>query len=169
MEEVTFSQERNLDKGLFLRLAGCDYLEKKENILLTGATGVGKSHLASVLGNQACIRGYKTVYYNVGKLFGLLKMKRSDGSYMREIERLERQDLLILDDFGLTQLDTQNRFDLLEIIEDRHGKKSTIITSQLPISTWHDVIADSTIADAILDRVVHSAYRIELKGGSLRK
>jgi len=169
VEEVAFTQDRNLDKSTFLKLATCDYLEKKENIIITGATGVGKSHIASALGNQACIRAYKTIYCNVGKLLSMLKMKRSDGSYLREIERLERQDLIILDDFGLAQLDTQNRLDLLEIIEDRHGKKSTIITSQLPINKWHDVIDDSTIADAILDRLVHNAYRIELKGASLRK
>jgi len=169
MEEIVFTQDRNLDKSNFLRLAGCDYLEKKENIIITGATGVGKSHIASALGNEACIKGYKTSYCNVGKLLSLLKMKRSDGSYIREIQRLERQDLLILDDFGLAQLDTQNRLDLLEIIEDRHGKKSTIVTSQLPLNKWHDVIVDSTIADAILDRLVHNAHRIELKGASMRK
>ena len=169
IEEIAFTQDRNLDKSSLLRLAGCDYLEKKENIIITGSTGVGKSHIASALGNQACMKGYKTIYCNVGKLLSSLKMKRSDGSYLREIEKLERQDLLILDDFGLAQLDTQNRLDLLEIIEDRHGKKSTIITSQLPVPKWHDVIADSTIADAILDRLVHNAYRIELKGASLRK
>ncbi|MBP7510248.1 MAG: IS21-like element helper ATPase IstB [Prolixibacteraceae bacterium] len=169
IEEIAFTQDRNLDKSSLLRLAGCDYLEKKENIIITGATGVGKSHIASALGNEACIKGYKTIYCNVSKLLSLLKMKRSDGTYLREIEKLERQDLLILDDFGLAQLDTQNRLDLLEIIEDRHGKKSTIITSQLPLTKWHDVIADSTIADAILDRLVHNAHRIELKGDSLRK
>lgn len=169
IEEIAFTQDRNLDKSSLLRLAGCDYLEKKENIIITGATGVGKSHIASALGNEACIKGYKTIYCNVSKLLSLLKMKRSDGTYLREIEKLERQDLLILDDFGLAQLDTQNRLDLLEIIEDRHGKKSTIMTSQLPLTKWHDVIADSTIADAILDRLVHNAHRIELKGASLRK
>jgi DNA replication protein DnaC len=168
VEEVTFAQERNLDKSIFLKLATCDYIEKKENIIITGATGVGKSHIGSALGHQACVKGYKTIYCNVGKLLSQLKMKRSDGSYLREIEKLERQDLLILDDFGLAQFDTQNRLDLLEIIEDRHGKKSTIMTSQLPINKWHDVIADSTIADAILDRLVHNAHRIELKGASLR-
>jgi DNA replication protein DnaC len=169
IEEIAFTQDRNLDKSSLLRLAGCDYLEKKENIIITGSTGVGKSHIASALGNEACIKGYKTIYCNVSKLLSLLKMKRSDGTYLREIEKLERQDLLILDDFGLAQLDTQNRLDLLEIIEDRHGKKSTIMTSQLPLTKWHDVIADSTIADAILDRLVHNAHRIELKGASLRK
>ena len=169
VEEIAFSKDRNLDKSIFLKLASCDYIEKKENIIITGATGVGKSHLASALGNEACVNGYKTIYCNVNKLLSSLKMKRADGSYLRELEKLERQDLLILDDFGIAEFDTQNRLDFLEIIEDRHGKKSTIMTSQIPLNKWHDVIADSTIADAILDRVVHNSHRIELKGGSLRK
>lgn len=169
IEEINYSQGRNLDKSSLLKLASCHYLDQKENVIITGATGVGKSHIASALGNEACIKGYKTMYFNVGKLLTYLKMKRADGSYLREIEKLERQDLLILDDFGLAQLDTQNRLDLLEIMDDRHGKSSTIITSQLPITKWHDIINDQTIADAILDRLVHNAHRIELKGHSLRK
>ncbi len=169
IEEITYTPDRNLDKNVLLKLANCSYIEKRENIIITGATGVGKSHIASALGYEACIKGYKTIYCNIGKLMSLLKMKRSDGSYIREIEKIERQDLLILDDFGLAQFDTQSRIDLLEIIEDRHGRKSTIMTSQLPLVKWHEVIADSTIADAILDRLVHNAHRIELKGASLRK
>lgn len=169
IEEITYTPDRNLDKNVLLKLANCSYIEKRENIIITGATGVGKSHIASALGYEACIKGYKTIYCNIGKLMSLLKMKRSDGSYIREIEKIERQDLLILDDFGLAQFDTQSRLDLLEIIEDRHGRKSTIMTSQLPLVKWHEVIADSTIADAILDRLVHNAHRIELKGASLRK
>jgi DNA replication protein DnaC len=152
-----------------LKLACCNFIDKKENIIITGPTGVGKSHVASALGHQACIRGYKTVYHNIGKLLAGLKMQRADGSYLREINNLKKQDLLILDDFGIAQLDTQSRLDLLEIMEDRYGKGSTIITSQLPITKWHDVIEDSTIADAILDRLVHNAHRIELKGMSMRK
>ncbi len=167
--DISCGNERNLDKSTVLKLAACDYIERKENIIITGPTGVGKSHLASALGNEACLKGYKTMYYNISKLLTGLKMKRADGSYLREIDKIERQNLLILDDFGLAQLDTQNRLDLLEIIEDRHGRSSTIITSQLPITKWHDVIGDSTIADAILDRLVHNAHRIELKGGSLRR
>jgi len=168
-EEVNCNTERNLDRNTFLRLASCDFIEKKENIIITGATGVGKSHIASALGNQACFMGYKTVYYSLSKLLSSLKMRRSDNTYIKEIEKIARQDLLILDDFGLAKLDTQNRLDLLEIIEDRYGKSATIVTSQLPISKWHDVIDDSTIADAVLDRLVHNAYRLELKGASLRK
>jgi DNA replication protein DnaC len=167
--DISYSSERNLDKNFMLKLAGCDYLVKKENLIITGATGVGKSYIATALGNEACVKGYKTMYYNLGKLLISLKMKRADSSYLREIDKLQKQDLLILDDFGLAMLDTQNRLDLLEIIEDRYGKSSTIITSQLPITKWHDVIGDSTIADAIVDRLVHNAHRIELKGASLRK
>ena len=169
LTDISYGNERNLDKSTILKLASCAYIERKENILITGATGVGKSHLASALGNESCLKGFKTMYYNITKLLTGLKMKRADGSYLREIDKIERQNLLILDDFGLAQLDTQNRLDLLEIIEDRHGRSSTIITSQLPVTKWYDVIGDSTIADAILDRLVHNAHRIELKGGSLRK
>jgi DNA replication protein DnaC len=169
VEDINYNQARNLDKGLIIKLASCSFIYKKENVIITGATGVGKSHIASALGNQACLNGYKTIYFNVGKLMTHLKIKRADNSYLREIEKIERQDLLILDDFGLAPLDSRNRLDLLEILDDRHGKSSTIITSQLPIEKWHDVIADQTIADAILDRVVHNAHRLELKGPSLRK
>jgi len=168
VEDIKFTNERNLDKSMFLRLAGCDFIKRNENIIITGATGVGKSHLASALGNQACIQGYKTMYFNTGKLLSTLKMKRADGTYIKEIEKIERHELIILDDFGLVQLDTHSRLDLLEIIEDRHTKSSTIITSQLPVNKWHDIIGDSTIADAILDRIIHNAYKIDLKGGSLR-
>lgn len=167
--DISYTNERNLDRSTVLKLACGDFIERKENIIITGATGVGKSHLASALGNEACLKGYKTMYYNISKLLTGLKMKRADGSYLREIDRIERLNLLILDDFGLAQFDTQSRLDFLEIIEDRHGRSSTIITSQLPITKWHDLIGDSTIADAILDRLVHNAHRIELKGGSLRK
>ena len=145
------------------------FLEKKENILITGATGVGKSYLSSALGHQACQLGYRTLYFNTQKLFTRLKMLKADNSYVREISRIEKYDLLILDDFGLAPLDSVARMILLEIIEDRHDRKSTIISSQLPVAKWYEVIGESTIADAILDRMVHTAHRIELKGESLRK
>lgn len=169
VEEVSFDNDRNLDKNTFLRLSNCEFIEKKENIIITGATGVGKSHLASAIGNQACIKGYKTAYFNAAKLLSSLKMKRADGTYIKEIERIEKQNLIILDDFGIMQLDTQARLDLLEIIEDRYNRNSTIITSQIPIEKWHNAIDDSTIADAVLDRLVHNSHKIELKGQSMRR
>lgn len=170
IEEVDYAQERNIDKNQILRFANCDFIKKKESILLTGSTtGVGKSYLASALGHQACYKGYKVLYFNVDKLFSKLKMLKADGSYLKEINRIEKHDLIILDDFGLKPLDSVNRHSLMEIIEDRHGKRSTIIASQLPINEWHDIIGENTIADAILDRVVHGSHRIALKGESMRK
>jgi DNA replication protein DnaC len=169
IEEIDFIKNRNLDKNNMLRLSDCSFIKRKEDILITGSTGVGKSYIASALGHHACFNGYKVMYYNMKKLFSKLKMSKADGSYNKEITKLENQDLLILDDFGLQPLDSTNRADLMEIIEDRHARKSTIISSQLPVSSWYDVIGESTIADAILDRLVHKAHRLELIGESMRK
>ena len=169
IENIDYEADRNLDRNQIMRFAECTYIGKQENILITGSTGIGKSHLATALGHQACTLGYKVYYANMSKLFSKLKMGKADGSYMREISKIERQDLLILDDFGLVPIDNQNRSALMEIIEDRHKKASMIITSQLPVNCWHEVIGEKTIADAILDRIVHDAHRIELKGESLRK
>ncbi|MDT3740520.1 MAG: IS21-like element helper ATPase IstB [Candidatus Kapabacteria bacterium] len=169
IEEIDFHNQRNLDKNNLLRLADLSFITNRENIIITGKTGVGKSFLASALGHKACVNGYKVMYFNTGKLFSKLKMSGADNSYMKEIKKIEQQDLIILDDFGLQVLDLQSRLYLLEILEDRHSKRSTIITSQLPVAKWYEIIDDETIADAILDRVVHSSHRIELKGESLRK
>ncbi len=169
VEEVTFPATRQLDKNTFLRLSDASFVDKHENILVTGPTGVGKSFVATALGHQACMKGYRVMYFNLQKLFTRLQMARTDGSFTKEINRIERQDLLVLDDFGLQPLTTTNRMDLLEIIEDRHGRKATIICSQLPVSKWYEMIEDSTIADAILDRLVHGSHRLEMKGESLRK
>ena len=169
IEEIDFSSNRNLDKGQLLRLATCDYIKKNESLIITGSTGAGKSYIASALGHQACLFGYKVKYYNINKMFTSLKMLKVDNSDIKEKAKIEKYDLLILDDFGLQRLDTENRLSLLEIIEDRHGIKSTIITSQLPVAQWHDAIGDATIADAILDRIVHTAHKIELEGDSMRK
>lgn len=169
MEQIEYSPDRTLDKNLILRLAEGNYINKKENILITGSTGLGKSYIASALGNQACTQGYKVLYFNTAKLFSKLKMAKADGTYISEMAKIERQDLLIIDDFGINPIDSQARAYLLEIIEDRHGKRSMIITSQLPVSRWYDVIGEQTIADAILDRIVHEAHRIEIEGESMRR
>lgn len=169
MEEIDFATTRNLNKNHLLRLADCSFIQRAQNILVTGPAGVGKSFLASAMGHQACVKGYRTAYFNMQKLFSKLRMAKADQSYLKIIARLEKTNLLILDDFGLQALDHQNRMMLLEIIEDRHGKKSTIISAQLPVKSWYDVIGDKTIADAILDRIVHHAHRIELQGESMRK
>lgn len=150
-------------------MAEGDFIRKKENILITGSTGTGKSFLASAIGYQACQSGFKVLYANAIRLFAQLKIAEADGSSIKELMKIERQDLLILDDFGIQPFDAASRASLLEIIEDRHGKRSTIITSQLPVKQWHDVIGEKTVADAILDRIVHNAQRIELKGESLRR
>ncbi len=169
VEEVDFLQPRGLDKHRFTGLADCSYLERHEDILVTGPTGTGKSFLASALGHQACTRGWRVRYFAAGKLFEKIQMTRATGAHHKFFRGIERTDLLIIDDFGLWPLEHQNRLDLLEIIEDRHGRRSTIIATQLPVSQWHDLIGEKTIADAVLDRLVHNAHRIELKGESMRK
>lgn len=167
--EVKHGNDRGLDKNVFLRLSDCSFIKSKENVILTGPTGVGKSFIASALGHQACMMGYKTMYFNIQKMFSMLKAALADNSYFKIIAKIEKHDLLILDDFGLQVLDNHNRQALMEIIEDRHNKRSTIIASQLPIDKWHRVIGESAVADAILDRLVHSAHKIELQGESWRK
>lgn len=169
IEQLEYSPERGLDKNAVHRLADCEFIKARENVLITGPTGTGKSFLASAIGNQACLQGYKVLYANTIRLLTQLKMAKADGSSIKELMKIERQDLLILDDFGIQPFDTQSRASLLEIIEDRHGKRSTIITSQLPVRQWYDVIGEKTVADAILDRLVHNAGRVELKGESLRR
>lgn len=168
VEMITFEDGR-LDKNQMTRLASCDFIRRKENIILTGSTGIGKSFIASALGYQACSTGFRVLYQHSTKLFARLKIAKADGTYLKELNRIERQQLLIIDDFGIQPLDAQGRSAMMEIIEDRHGKSSTIITSQLPVSKWHDIIGEQTIADAILDRIVHDAHRLEMKGESLRK
>ncbi len=169
VENIDFETNRSLDRNIIMRFSGCSFIDKHEDILITGYTGIGKSYIASAIGQQACILNYRVLYANTYKLLTRLKMAKADGSYNREINKIERQQLLILDDFGIHPFDSQSRAILMEIIEDRNEKASTIITSQLPVKQWYDVIGDKTIADAILDRIVHAAHRIELKGESLRK
>lgn len=169
VEEIHYHADRSIDRNQVMRLADCTFIDRNENLLITGSTGIGKSYVASALGHQACILGYRVLYASTPKLFAKLKMAKADGSYIKEIGKIERQQLLILDDFGIQPFDAQSRAALMEIIEDRHGKTSLIITSQLPVSKWHEVIGEKTIADAILDRIVHDAHRVELKGESMRK
>jgi len=169
IESINFDESRNLERNQILRLAECDFIEKNENVLITGSTGVGKSYVATALAYQACINGYKVSYFNTSKLFTKLKMAKADGSYLRELAKIEKQDVILLDDFGLQALDSQNRITLLEIIEDRHNKGSIIVTSQIPVQGWYDIIGEKTIADAVLDRLIHQSHRIELHGESMRK
>jgi DNA replication protein DnaC len=169
VEHIRFDPQRNLDKNQILRLAECSFLKKAENVLITGLTGAGKSYLACAMGHQACVKGHRVSYHNTQKLFAQLRMSKADQSYLKMIKTIEKADVLILDDFGLEPLDQENRMMLLEVMEDRHGRKSTIIASQLPVAKWYDIIGENTIADAILDRIIHQAYRIEIKGESMRK
>lgn len=169
VEEIKTDAARGFSSQLIASLSTGNYIENGESVLITGATGCGKSFLASALGHQACVQGYSVAYYNSQKLFLQMKLSRLQGTIIRFFEKLSKIRLLILDDFGLTHLENQQQMDLMEIIEDRHAKMSTIITSQLPVASWYDLIGEETIADAILDRLVHTSHRIELKGESLRK
>ncbi len=166
---IDFTPKRGLDKNQVDRLLTCDFIKKGQDTFITGSTGTGKSFLASAIGHQACLLGYKVYYANTAKLMSVLKMAKADGSHLRELYRIEKQDLLILDDFGLQAFDAASRSLLMDIVEDRHGKHSTLIASQVPVKNWYDVIGEQTVADAILDRLVHQSVRIELKGESLRK
>lgn len=168
-EQIDFIHSRNLDKNLMLRLSNCDWLHKAENILITGPTGVGKSYLACALGHQAAVQGFSSIYFSCIKLFSKLKFARADGTYEKELKKINKKHILILDDFGLHPIDEQSKLILLELLEDRYSKYSMIITSQYPISAWHEIIANPTVADAICDRLIHNSYKIELNGDSMRK
>lgn len=168
-EQIDFGLRRNLDKNQMLRLSGCQWVEEHHDIIISGPCGVGKSFLASALARQACVYGHKVGYYPASKLFSQLKLCRADGSYLKELARIQKQAVFVIDDFGLERLDAQSRLSLLEILEDRHGRASSVFVSQLPVAQWHEVIGDPTIGDAICDRIIHSAHRIELKGESVRK
>ena len=169
IEDVDYRAARGLDRALFLKLAGCDWVRSRHNLLITGPCGVGKSWLACALGQKACREDLSTAYHRVPRLFSTLAMARADGRYARTLRQIAKVDLLILDDWGPETLTADQRRDLLEIIDDRHEMRSVIITSQVPIEQWYEIIGDPTIADAILDRLIHNAYRIELTGESLRK
>ncbi len=160
LAEINYTQQRNLDKNMFQRLATLDFVRKKENLIITGPSGLGKSYISQALGHQACMMDYKVLYQNTSRV---------DGTYLKEIKKINQVHLLILDDFGLQSMDNHGRETMLDIIEERYQEKSTIVTSQIPVSTWYDIIGEGTIADAILDRLVNSSHRIDLNGESLRK
>ena len=169
LEQLQAGSHRGVDSNMLAVLGTGSYIDKGEAILITGAAGVGKSYLATALGNKACHQGYKVCYFNMQKLLGKLKLARVDGTIIKLVAKISRVDLLIIDDFGMKALEGQQQNDFMEIIEDRHGRKATIIASQLPVSKWYDVIGNEVIADAILDRIVHSSHRFDIKGESLRK
>jgi len=169
IEEIRYLPERNLDKHLMLRLAETNFIAKAENVFITGATGCGKSYIASALGFQACQMGYKVGYFSMTKLLQRFKLAKADNSINKELARIEKMHLIILDDWGLQPLDSTMKITLLQMIEDRHGRASTVITSQLPVAGWFDYIAEPTLADAIMDRLVQHVHRLELKGESMRK
>lgn len=168
VEDLDFRSPRGLDRSLVLRLAGCDWIRARQSVLISGATGTGKSFLACALGQAACRHGLTVRYWRFSRLLEDLVLGRADGSYAKRLEKLSKTELLILDDFGLAPLTDAERRDLLEVLEDRYGRRATVVTSQLPFDTWHEIVGDATFADAILDRLIHNSHRINLKGASMR-
>jgi len=169
VEDIDYRQPRGLDKSLMLDLTGCQWIKRHLNIMITGPTGVGKTWIACALAQKACREGYRALYLRLPKLLQELPIAKGDGTYIKLLARLAKIDVLILDDWGLSKLMAEQRRDLLEILEDRYDCRSTIVTSQLPVDKWHDIIGDPTLADAILDRLVHNAYKVNLRGESMRK
>jgi DNA replication protein DnaC len=169
IEDLDYRHPRGLDKSLMRDLASCQWIKKHLNLLITGATGVGKTWIACALVHKACRSGFTAQYYRLSRLFDELSYAHADGRYPLLMKKLARTDVIVLDDWGLTKITAPQRRDLLEVLDDRHNRRSTLITSQLPVEHWHKIIGDPTLADAILDRLVHNAYRIKLKGESMRK
>lgn len=168
-EEIDYTVSRGLDRNQMERLTSLEFVRQGQNLFITGPSGTGKSFIATALGYQACKAGIRTLYANASKLLGAIKVAKAKGTVEAELKKIERCQLLILDDLFLVPLDAKERPILLDIIEDRHGRKSVVITSQLPVASWYDAVGDPTVADAILDRIVHSAHQIELFGESIRK
>lgn len=168
VEDVDFRAKRGLDKSVFLRLAGCDWIRQNQVLLIIGATGTGKTYLSCALGLAACRQGLTVRYMRLPRVFNDLAIARADGSYAKLLASLARVDLLILDDWGLAPMADRERRDLLEIVEDRYGRRATLVASQLPVEHWHELVGDPTFGDAILDRLLHQAHRITLKGRSMR-
>jgi len=168
VEDVNFRHKRNLSRSSFLALARCEWIRAAYNLLLTGKTGLGKTWLACALGQRACREGYTVRYLRLPRLFDMMKAARGDGTAPRLIERLGKVQLLILDDFELYPMDSDQRRDLMEIVEERAKRRSTLVNSQLEVKVWHDAFGDPTLADAFLDRLVNNAYRLELEGESMR-
>lgn len=169
VKNIDYTAQRNLDRNSFERLLSLDFIHQRQNVIITGPTGVGKSYLAQIIGNHACTMLFRAAYYNMARLMELMKTARLEGTYLKLTRKIKRCDLLILDDFGLTPFDQSARQSLMDLIEDRHDHAATIITSQIPVGNWHEIIGEGTIADAILDRIIPSAHRISLTGKSLRK
>ena len=169
IEEIDYSVERGLDKNLMERLADLSFIKEKKNIFITGSSGTGKTYIATALGNCACQKNYRVIYANTARLMGMLKASKASGKILRDLKRIQRTDLLILDDFALSPFDTVTRGLLMEVIDDRYDSGSTIVASQIPVDYWHESIGEQTVADAIMDRIVHSSIRISLVGESLRK
>lgn len=169
VENIDFKHPRGMDRSQVLQLATCQWIKHKQNLLITGPTGVGKSYLACALAHTACREGFSVLYLRIARLFADLALARGDGRYIKLLTTFAKTDLLLLDDYGLAPLAKEQRYDFLEILEDRHGLRSTLVTSQLPVEHWHEQIGDPTTADAILDRLVHNAHTLQLKGGSMRK
>lgn len=169
IEDIDYASERQLSKTVITRLAECSWITRKENILITGSTGAGKTYLACAFANQACRQGYGARYIRLPKLFQAITIAKADGSYIKLMEHVAKLHLLVLDDWGIAPMNDANRRDLLEIIDDRYHRSSTLITSQLPVQAWHDSVGDATLGDAILDRLIHNAHRIEVHGQSMRE